>query len=81
MQEPGVGGERSDAEKERDRRARERAHEAASRLYAVVRTRQLELQAKLRDLGQMELLPHEAGPTEDSWDTLASVYAERPVVE
>lgn len=81
MRELGFKDERSYAEKQRDRRARERAHEAALRLHGVAHMRQLELLAKLRNLGLMELLAHEAGRTEDSWETLASVYAERPAIE
>lgn len=81
MRDLGFKDERSYAEKQRDRRARGRAHEAALRLHEAAHLRQLRLLAKLRNLGLMDLLVHEAGPAEDSWETLASVYAERPAIE
>lgn len=69
------------AEYRKQSQMRRRAHEAALRLYAVTHQSQLELRKRLRELGRLELVAHEAGPTEEAWDVLAKVYAERPRIE
>jgi ribosomal protein L37AE/L43A len=64
------------------RRKRERASEAALRLYAVAHQRELSLQHDLRSLGRMEQAAHDAGLDKaETWDTLAEVYAQRPAIE
>ncbi|MGH9403916.1 MAG: hypothetical protein ACRD2P_17680 [Terriglobia bacterium] len=62
-------------------RKRERAHEAAARLYVEVHSRRMELLDDLHSLARLEALAHDAGPTEAAWDSLALVYSERPVIE
>ena len=65
----------------RQMRERERAEEAARRLYAAAHKRQLELREEFRNLALMELSAHECGPIEEAWDVLAEVCAERPRIE
>ncbi|HUZ47879.1 MAG TPA: hypothetical protein VMW54_14685 [Terriglobia bacterium] len=61
---------------------RERTREASRRLFYASKASQLELQARLRELGRDELLAHEQGADDPkAWDTLASVYADRPSIE
>ncbi len=63
-------------------RKRERAHEAALRLYRAAHAHQLELREELRSLGRAELVAHEAGPDDPSaWDILGAVYQARPEIE
>jgi hypothetical protein len=63
-------------------RERERVHDAAERLYVAAHARQLELRETLREFGRMEQAAHEQGPDDPkAWDTLASVYTERPAIE
>lgn len=69
------------AEYRRLRQKRERAHEAALKLYSLAHNHQLELREELRSLGRLEILAHDAGPTEEAWNVLATVYAERPKIE
>lgn len=76
-----IEDERNDAEKERDRRACERAHEAAVKLYQMAHSRQLELREMLRELGRLKLRAHETGPTDHAWNVLADVYSRRPGIE
>lgn len=62
-------------------RNRNRAHEAALRLYSLAHEQELELWAKLHELGRAEIVAHDAGPDNpQSWDVLARVYAERPAL-
>ena len=69
------------AEYREQSRKRERTSEAACRLYSLAHQRQLELREVLRELGRLELAAHHAGPTEEAWEILSTVYAERPAIE
>jgi hypothetical protein len=61
---------------------RERAHEAAQRLYWAAHARQLELREELRELGRAELLAHDLrADAESTWEILSHVYTERPRME
>jgi hypothetical protein len=59
---------------------RERADRAALGLYERVKARRTELLDWLHGLNRLEALAHDAGPTEASWEALALVFAERPVL-
>ena len=59
----------------------ESVHDAALRLYAAAKARRFARYDELRILARMETGAHIAGLTEAAWDTLALVYAERPVIE
>jgi hypothetical protein len=61
-------------------RKRARVHEAAKRLADAVRTRRTQLLDLLHDLNRLEALMHDAGPNKVDWDSLAVVYAGRPLV-
>lgn len=60
---------------------RERAREAGRRRYHMVHKRRMELLDMLHDLNRVEALAHDAGPTDASWESLALVYEQRPVIE
>jgi len=63
-------------------RRRGRAHEAALRLYAVVRFRQLELREVLREFGRLESAAHDAGAADlKAWEVLSRIYTQRPGIE
>jgi hypothetical protein len=58
---------------------RERAQEAARRLYVAVHSRRLELLEELYALNRIEAQAHEAGPDHPAtWGALAVVYQRRP---
>jgi len=64
------------------RKTQQRTREASQRLSYASKARQLELQARLQELGRAELLAHEQGAHDPAaWDTLTGVYAERPRIE
>ena len=60
---------------------RDRAERAARALYEQVKRRRFELLERLRGLGRLELLAHRAGADHPAtWDALALVYGECPVL-
>jgi hypothetical protein len=59
-------------------RNRERARDAAERLYAAAKARRFELYDKLQSLAQIEIGVHKAGLTNPAWNGLALVYQQRP---
>jgi hypothetical protein len=66
----------------RQRQQRERAEDAARRLYEAVHARRTELLDWLRDLARLENAAHDAGmDQEQAWADLALVYRERPEIE
>jgi len=65
------------AEYVRQRKERERVHDAAQRLARAVHARRVELLDSLSHVNRLEALIHDAGPSEASWEVLALVYAER----
>ncbi|MGH9357710.1 MAG: hypothetical protein ACRD1O_00875 [Terriglobia bacterium] len=66
----------------RQKRERERAHNSVVRLYQAVRARRMELLDSLHELARLEALVHDAGmDDETAWDSLATVYRERPEIE
>lgn len=70
------------AEYREQSRKRERAHEAALRLYQKTHSRQLELHERLRKHGRAELVAHDAGPdAPNTWEILSFVYDEMPRIE
>lgn len=60
---------------------RERAHEAALRLYGAVHSQRRKPLDMLHDLNRLEAVAHDAGPTESGWGNLALVYQHRPKIE
>ncbi len=72
----------SPAEYRELRQNRERAHDAALRLYAAAHARQLELRDDLRILGRLEQRAHEMGADDpNTWEILSTVYELRPAIE
>jgi hypothetical protein len=69
-----------DDEYRRLRRKRERAHDAAARLYGAIQARRNGLLDLLHCLNQLEVASHRIGPTETTWRRLALTYADRPKV-
>jgi hypothetical protein len=79
--ELGVYRRLSSAEYQKLRQRRERAHEAAERLYAAVRVRRFELYDELRGLSRIDAGGHQAGlgyPA--AWDALEMGYRNRPAL-
>ena len=62
-------------------RKRERARDAAQRLYAAAKRRRFELLEELHSLNRIEAGAHHAGPSDTAWNGLALVYSERPTIE
>lgn len=80
--ELGIHRRISSAEYLEQSRKRQRANDAALRLFAAAHRRQLELRERLRQLGRAELFAHDSGLEDAStWEVLSRVYAERPLIE
>jgi hypothetical protein len=79
--ELGIYRRLSSAEYQKLRQRRERAHEAAERLYAAVRVRRFELYDELRSLSPIETVAHLAGLEHPAaWDALETAYRNRPAL-
>jgi ribosomal protein L37AE/L43A len=79
--ELGVHRRLSRAEYQELRRKRDRAHDAALRLCAAVKTRRTDLLDWLYALNRFEARARKAGPTiEAAWQGLGLTYADRPKV-
>ena len=68
----------SGAEYHELRQNQERAARAARALYDTVKARRLELMEEVRGLGRLELGAHTAPNHPLTWDSLSTVYRERP---
>jgi len=62
-------------------RTRERAHDAAERLYRAAKARRFELYDRLRILARVEAGAHRAGLSETAWRALAMAHREQPAIE
>jgi len=78
MKELGVYRRIPKAEYLQQMEARKRAESQARNFLAACRSERLRIAEALRDLGRLELLAYEAGPSEEAWGALALVYQQQP---
>ena len=79
--ELGLARQLSGAEYRELRQNRDRADHAARALYERVKARRFQLLHSLHALRDLEATAHRLGPDHaETWDTLSTVYAERPVI-
>ncbi len=78
MKEPGVYRRIPKAEYLRQMEARKRAESQARNFLAACRSERLRIAEALRELGRLELLAYQAGPSEEAWGALALVYQQQP---